>query len=83
MDDVLDRDPAEQLMLFDEGIRLLAINPTNLIGWNRMGNRLVVHVREHGAARPIVHAIRVCIAPGNERAPRVLATWIPSDGSLR
>jgi hypothetical protein len=66
------------LVLFDAGIAQEAVNPTNLVEWHRLGNWLTVVVRHPGAVRPILMQCRVPVVPGNERAPVVLASWIPA-----
>ncbi|UPG92802.1 hypothetical protein [Luteibacter aegosomatissinici] len=65
------------LVLFENGVALEPVDPTNLIAWNRTGNHLTVVVRRQGAAHTIAQAVRVPVIPGNEEAPTILASWIP------
>jgi len=65
------------LILFDGGQPACRVLPSNLVGWTKQGNALTVMLRVAGAARDIVEAVQVSVAPANADAPAVLASWIP------
>jgi hypothetical protein len=75
--DVVEAHEQFGLALYEDGACLDTVDPTNLVRWNRTGNHLTIVVRRQGATRAVLQTVRVPVIPGNEKAPMILASWIP------